>query len=110
MLTKSERMKSKRQWVYKLKSVLGCAVCGVAIPEALQFHHLEDHVKEKSISRLLSNNAGLPKIMQEIEKCSCLCSNHHLMLHSEKYEMPELKAIVVPKFMLSYGKQRGLLK
>lgn len=110
MLTKSERMKLKRQWVYKLKSVLGCAYCGMAVPEALQFHHLEDHIKEKSISRLLSNNAGLPKIMREIEKCSCICSNHHLMVHSETYDMPELKPIVVPKFMLAYGKQRGLLK
>ncbi len=110
MLSKSERMKLKRQWVYKLKSILGCAVCGMAIPEALQFHHLLEHTKEKSISRLLSNNAGLPKIMDEIKKCSCICSNHHLMLHSEKYDMPDLSPIKVPKFMLSYGKQQGLLK
>ena len=110
MLSKSERMKLKRQWVYKLKSVLGCAQCTMVIPEALQFHHLEDHVKEKSIARLLSNNAGLPKIMKEIEKCACLCSNHHLMLHSEMYATPEFKPIEIPKFMLAYGKQQGLLK
>ena len=81
-MTKSERTKLKRTWVTKLKQTLGCAVCGIGVPEALQFHHLEDHVREKSISRLLSNSAGLPKIIVEIEKCSCLCSNHHLMLHS----------------------------
>ena len=109
-MNKSDRTKLKRHWVYKLKQTLGCAICGVGIPEALQFHHLEDHVKEKSISRLLSNNAGLPKIISEIEKCSCLCSNHHLMLHSEKYTLPVLKPIVVPKFMLKLGKQQGLLK
>lgn len=109
-MLKSQRAKLKRLWVHKLKQTLGCAVCGVAVPEALQFHHLEDHVKEKSISRLLSNNAGLPKIITEIEKCSCLCSNHHLMLHSERYVLPDLSPIVVPKFMKTLAKQQGLLK
>ena len=109
-MTKSERTKLKRTWVTKLKQTLGCAVCGIGVPEALQFHHLEDHVREKSISRLLSNSAGLPKIIVEIEKCSCLCSNHHLMLHSEKYRMPKLKPIIVPKFMKDLAKRQGILK
>lgn len=109
-MTKSERAKAKRRWVHKLKQTLGCAVCGIAIPEALQFHHLEDHVKENSISRLLSNSVGLPRVITEIEKCSCLCSNHHLMLHSEKYPMPKLSPIVVPKFMKNLAKKQGILK
>lgn len=109
-MTKAERAKIKRLWVHRLKETLGCAVCGMIVPEALQFHHLEDHVKEKSISRLLSNNAGLPKIMKEIEKCSCLCSNHHLMLHSERYKLPELMAIVIPKFMKDLARKQGILK
>lgn len=109
-MKKSERARKKRLWVHQLKETLGCAVCGMAVPEALQFHHLEDHVKEKSISRLLSNNAGLPKIMNEIEKCSCLCSNHHLMLHSGRYDFPDLEPIKVPKFMKDLAKKQGILK
>ena len=43
-----------------------CCLWGIYPRSSTVSHHLEDHVKEKSISRLLSNNAGLPKIMKEI--------------------------------------------
>lgn len=67
--------------IEELKSQLKCAKCGDSRGYVLDFHHIDPEIKDKSISRLISSNASLKRIEEEMKKCVCLCANCHREFH-----------------------------
>lgn len=74
----SQRQKEKKT---KLIGLMGgkCERCGYNKCEgALEFHHKDPKEKEFNIS---IKNLGMKKMIDEIHKCSLLCSNCHREIH-----------------------------
>ena len=87
----SEFMKNKyqekKQLIQNLKTQDKCAKCGENRGYVLDYHHINPEQKKDTIARMTSNNYGLDKVMNEIQKCICLCSNCHREFHHfEKYK------------------------
>lgn len=77
-------MKHKKELAYiNLVKAYGkplkCEVCGYDKNlAALDFHHIDPNQKEFGLS---SKNISMEKLIPEIKKCICLCSNCHRELH-----------------------------
>ena len=71
----------KKDTIQQLKSSCKCAKCGESRGYVLDYHHIDPSVKEKSVSRMTSNNYRLDTVMEEISKCVVLCSNCHREFH-----------------------------
>lgn len=76
-----QRYKDKKDKVSDLKASLGCVKCGDKRPYVLDFHHKDPSIKEDTVARMLSNAYALERVMEEIEKCVCLCANCHREFH-----------------------------
>lgn len=73
--------RKKRDELYetinRLKMV-PCVDCKVQYsPWIMDFDHKNPKEKVAGISRLISNNADLEKILEEIKKCDVICANCH---------------------------------
>jgi hypothetical protein len=77
---KKQRKEENKERIRQYKLEHPCR-CGYSDPRALVFHHREPHKKEFPISRRLS--LSWDKLKVEISKCDVLCSNCHLILHSD---------------------------
>ena len=84
-IVKKHRTK-KRDWLTKLKSTLCCSVCGYDKPYGLDFHHIYDD-KLGSIGNLI-NHMSLDNVKIELQKCVCLCKNHHSEVHFGNLRCP----------------------
>lgn len=62
-----------------IKEKYGCCECGIKIVQCLDFHHVSS-TKDFNIAEL--RNSNIIKLIEEINKCCVLCSNHHRMFHS----------------------------
>lgn len=58
-----------------------CNRCGYADYRALVWHHLDPNAKVDSINGLIKQNKNIYLILQEIDKCECLCQNCHHIEH-----------------------------
>ena len=76
-----DKYAQKQKEIQDLKSQYRCAKCGENRGYVLDFHHIDPSIKEKSVSRMISNNYKTDKVYDEIEKCICLCSNCHREFH-----------------------------
>jgi len=70
----------KREWYNAIMSDKSCGRCGESDNACLDWHHVDPSQKEASVSYMLCNNSK-KTIMEEIQKCICLCSNCHRKLH-----------------------------
>lgn len=75
------------EWFLEIKKQLKCAKCGENRYWVLDFHHKDPKEKEGSISKMM-RECNKEKILNEINKCTILCSNchrdlHHLEKHAE---------------------------
>lgn len=71
-----QTVKKEILWDIKLRS--GCVDCGYKEhPEALDFDHLPDSIKEFDISRAVYAGISLERILLEVAKCEVVCSNCH---------------------------------
>ena len=77
-----EKTKEKISWYYEYKKTLSCSLCGEDCPECLQFHHVSKD-KECDVSSLACSSKK--RILQEIEKCICVCSCCHRTIHAGDY-------------------------
>lgn len=60
-----------------------CSVCGYdTCIEALEFHHLDQNLKEFSISQN-GHSRSWERVEREIQKCILLCANCHREEHSK---------------------------
>ena len=71
-----------KEWFFKLKETMSCCVCGESESSCLDFHHIDDGEKEFDISNC--REASRNKILNEINKCACLCANCDRKYHAGK--------------------------
>ncbi len=63
------------------RSNLKCEICGESHPSCIDFHHKDPSKKEIGISRSVWRGWRWERILNEISKCSVLCSNCHKKEH-----------------------------
>ena len=77
---KRNLLRNKRQ---KLVDMFGgeCSICGYKkCIWALDFHHKDKKIKEKSVSK----NNDFNKMVKEAKKCILVCTNCHREIHSNE--------------------------
>lgn len=84
-----KRIKGRKQelqrWFKSLKLTLKCEKCCENHPACLEFHHQDNKNKDFIISAAISQRGySKKKILDEIKKCSILCSNCHKKLHYKR--------------------------
>lgn len=73
----------RKQWK-KFMAKQKCNKCGIKDSRVLQWHHIDPSTKSFNIgSAIYSRNKSWQIIMQEIDKCECLCANCHFITHAE---------------------------
>jgi len=58
-----------------------CNRCGYCDYRALVWHHIDRSLKINGINGLIKENKTMDIILQEIDKCECLCQNCHHIEH-----------------------------
>lgn len=76
ILTKNKRLE-KMQKVLEYLKIHPCIDCGESHPIVLEFDHRDDTEKIRAVSQMITENCGLEKIFNEIEKCDIRCANCH---------------------------------
>ena len=67
-----------------------CCLCGFnAIPEALEFHHVNPAEKSFGISSSNAATKSLNSQLEEMKKCILVCANCHRGIHSGVLQVPE---------------------
>lgn len=74
----ARRQKEQTAWLQSLKKE--CIICGEKEPICLDFHHINP--EEKSFTIAKHQSLGKEKLLAEIKKCVCLCSNCHRKVHA----------------------------
>jgi hypothetical protein len=78
----NKRRKRLKKWLKELKSTLKCEKCGENHPGCLDFHHDDPNEKEISLSQAVAKKGWCEeRMLEEIAKCTVLCSNCHRKLH-----------------------------
>jgi predicted HNH restriction endonuclease len=67
-----------------------CIVCGESDKACIDYHHVNPSEKDLQIGNAGKHKWSDKKIISEIEKCVCLCSNHHRILHHYDFSVEEL--------------------
>ena len=75
------KYQERQNKIEEFKSQLKCAKCGEMRGYVLDLHHLNPEEKDRTVSRMISNNASDEIIQKEINKCIVLCSNCHREFH-----------------------------
>lgn len=81
--------KENKEWFFKLKQTLQCCVCGESESACLDFHHIDSEEKEFDIASKVE--ASRKTVLEEINKCACLCANCHRKHHAGKLNAPLVK-------------------
>ena len=90
--TKKRLRKERLEWWLEYKKQFKCERCKNDDTRVLDFHHEDAKVKEYNVSEMACRGLSKETIMKELEKCVCLCSNCHRILHYE--ERNEEKEII----------------
>ena len=69
------------EWYFNLKSTYKCETCPENHPACLDFHHKDSNTKLKTVSQLVLRRVSKKRILEEISKCVCWCSNCHRKHH-----------------------------
>jgi len=72
----------KREWYNSIMDEHSCIRCGIDDNRVLEWHHKDAKSKDFAVGNAL-NKLGRQKILEEIKKCVCLCSNCHRIEHYE---------------------------
>jgi hypothetical protein len=79
-----ERRDELKRWLLQLKSTFSCSVCGEGDIDCLDFHHLDKTAKDINVAQVIEYGWSKERILQEMDKCICLCSNCHRKLHAKE--------------------------
>ena len=71
-----------KEWYNTLMENHSCERCGESDTVVLEWHHKDPSKKDMGVSDMLCRR-GRKTILEEIEKCVCLCANCHRRLHHE---------------------------
>lgn len=74
----TRRQYKQGKWLNNIKTP--CIICGEAEPVCIDFHHINPINKKFTISKHRSRSKEW--LLQEINKCICLCSNCHRKVHA----------------------------
>lgn len=74
------RISLHKQRINELKETLKCALCDEDNSACLDFHHLDPTTKEFGIGGRL--HVSWERVLLEVQKCICICSNCHRKLHA----------------------------
>lgn len=87
-----EKQQKRRQEIRILVEGLKipCIVCGESDIACIDFHHVDPNEKELKIGDAGNHKWSDIKIIDEINKCVCLCANHHRILHYHELSVEEL--------------------
>jgi len=75
-----EARERRKEWYNSIMDSKSCVKCGESDNACLDWHHTDPTQKDGSVSRLLSRRSK-QTILEEIDKCICLCANCHRKLH-----------------------------
>lgn len=81
----NERRIRQKQLFEEYKDNLSCIVCSENDNSCLEFHHVDSSQKEFTIGA--SIHFKWERILEELKKCVCLCSNCHNKLHAGKIKL-----------------------
>jgi len=87
-MSKHKRLRyRKRQYWADKKVERGCSKCGYdKNPVALEWHHTDKDEKNDSVSNLINLKKSRETILEEVKKCTVLCSNcHKIETHNNNY-------------------------
>ncbi|HSI20566.1 MAG TPA: hypothetical protein VLA04_02560 [Verrucomicrobiae bacterium] len=71
------------RFIEEIKANLSCEVCGENHPRCLDFHHRDPAQKKALIGGIARKKSWKKeRIIEEINKCSVLCSNCHRKYHA----------------------------
>lgn len=76
-----ERKLEIKEWYYDIKKKYKCSKCGEDRYYVLLFHHLYPKLKFKNVSRMVHEGYSRKRILAEIDKCTCWCTNCHTAWH-----------------------------
>ncbi len=83
----NKRNVNRRKWWKEFMSSQSCSKCGMSDPRCLQWHHIDPSSKSFNIATsVYSRNKSWDIIINEINKCECLCANCHFITHAEARE------------------------
>lgn len=81
----------------EFKSTLKCQRCPENDPCTFDFHHLDPKTKDGTlINRMVRLGWSWARVIAEIEKCICLCSNCHRKTHAHNVVWNISDLIIVP--------------
>ena len=93
---KQRSVDSVRKWRENAKKSMihamggKCQICGYdRHHKALEMHHIDPSIKEKSFGNLMAAPGRLEDWHEELEKCVLLCANCHREVHAEFVNIPE---------------------
>lgn len=88
-LHKKRKQRAKRRlWYADFMKDKKCEICGLDDPICLEWHHIDPSTKVEKVARLLESSS-IPKILEEINKCQCVCANcHRKITHMENSKKP----------------------
>lgn len=90
----TSKVKSKQEYVDRMKTTVGCNKCGKQEPsERLHFHHVEGKTKIDAVSRMVDGGCSLEKVKNEIRKCEVLCNECHAAHHYGRSKQDCIDAI-----------------
>lgn len=81
----TRRIKRVREWQNSLKTP--CIICGESEPVCIDWHHLDPDTKSFTIGANFNKAKNL--ILEEIQKCVCLCANCHRKVHNGKLKLED---------------------
>lgn len=75
--------KRMRKRILEVKRTLSCRFCDEDEPICLDFHHPDPSTKNFAISDAVNHGFGWNTILEEIDKCICVCRNCHAKIHAD---------------------------
>ena len=74
-----------KKYIRRVKSMSRCIRCGECAPWCLDFHHRDPDDKLMSIPDMAKRGFPIEIIKIELNKCDCICSNHHREIHFKHF-------------------------
>lgn len=76
-----EHRKNIKDFILNYKKQCSCAICGDSRWYVLDFHHVDQSTKIKTITDMVHTDTSLKILKLELEKCIPVCANCHREIH-----------------------------
>lgn len=83
----ARRKQDKFDFVDDVKRAYGCQFCYEDDICCFDFHHLDPQTKTSAISIMITTRQTISKLIDELNKCVCVCSNCHRKIHAGKIKV-----------------------